>query len=84
MSSPTVAVRLARSLVLLGVLVAGLAGVARAADGDVVVLTATGTVDNVLANYLQEGIAQAAASGAPAVVVELNTPGGSLDATQRI
>ncbi len=84
MSSPPVAVRLARSLVLLGVLVAGLAGVARAADGDVVVLTATGVVDNVMAGYLTEGIAQAASSGAPAVVVELNTPGGSLDATQRI
>ena len=37
-----------------------------------------------MAGYLNEGIAQAASSGAPAVVVELNTPGGSLDATQRI
>jgi membrane-bound serine protease (ClpP class) len=76
--------RLARSLVLLGVVVAGTAGLARGADGDVVVLTATGVVDNVMAGYLDEGIAQAAASGAPAVVIELNTPGGSLDATQRI
>jgi membrane-bound serine protease (ClpP class) len=82
--SRTVVRRLARSLALIGVLATGAAGLVRAADGDVVVLTATGTVDNVMANYLREGVAQAAASGAPAVVVELNTPGGSLDATQQI
>ncbi len=55
-----------------------------AADGSVVVLPATGVVDNVLAGYLEEGIAKAAADGAPAVIVRLNTPGGSLDATQKI
>ena len=48
------------------------------------VLTATGVVDSVLAGYLEEGIARAEADGAAAVVIELNTPGGSLDATQRI
>ena len=48
------------------------------------VLTATGVVDSVLAGYLEEGIARADADGAAAVVIELNTPGGSLDATQRI
>ncbi len=50
----------------------------------VVVLTATGIVDNVMAGYLTEGVAHAAGEGAEAVVIELNTPGGSLDATQRI
>ena len=82
--SRTVVRRLGRSLALIGLLATVAAGIVRAADGDVVVLTATGTVDNVMASYLEEGIAQAAASGAPAVVVELNTPGGSLDATQHI
>ena len=38
----------------------------------------------MLAGYLEDGIAQAAADGAAAVVIELNTPGGALDATQRI
>jgi membrane-bound serine protease (ClpP class) len=76
--------RIARTIVLLGVVVTGTAGIVRAADGDVVVLTATGVVDNVMANYLGDGILQAAASGAPAVIVKLNTPGGSLDATQKI
>ena len=69
---------------LLGV-VGTLAGSpARAAGGTVVVLPATGVVDQVLAGYLQEGIAVAARNGASAVVIRLNTPGGSLDSTQRI
>jgi membrane-bound serine protease (ClpP class) len=70
---------------LLGVLGILAGGPARAADGGpVVVLPATGVVDNVLAGYLQEGIAVAARDGASAVVIRLNTPGGSLDATQKI
>ena len=48
------------------------------------VLPATGVVDNVLAGYLRDGIARAARDGAPAVVIRLNTPGGSLEATQDI
>ncbi len=67
---------------LMGIL--GLATPALAAGNRVVVLPATGIVDNVLAAYLAEGIAVAEADGAAAVVVRLNTPGGSLDATQRI
>lgn len=67
---------------LLGVL--GQAAPAFATSDRVVILPATGVVDNVLAGYLAEGIAAAEANGAAAVIVELNTPGGSLDATQRI
>jgi membrane-bound serine protease (ClpP class) len=37
-----------------------------------------------MAGYFEEGVSRAAADGSPALVVELNTPGGSLDATQRI
>ncbi len=69
---------------LLGVVGLLAGGPARAAGGTVVVLPATGVVDNVLAGYIQEGIAVAAKEGAAAVVVRLNTPGGSLDATQKI
>lgn len=76
--------RVARSLLLLGMVVVGAAGLARAAGPTVVVLTATGVVDNVMASYLSEGISSAADDGAAAVVVRLNTPGGSLDATQQI
>jgi membrane-bound serine protease (ClpP class) len=42
----------------------------------VVVLPTTGIVDDVMAVYLRQGIAQAKQDGAAAVVVKLNTPGG--------
>ncbi len=50
----------------------------------VVVLPTTGVVDSVMAGYIEEGIARADRDGAAAVVIRLNTPGGSLDATQKI
>ncbi|OGO55684.1 MAG: hypothetical protein A2V85_11585 [Chloroflexi bacterium RBG_16_72_14] len=73
---------LAPVFLLLGLFVLAAAG--RAAGPEVVVLPTSGVVDNVMAGYLGDGIAQAADEGAAAVVIELNTPGGSLDATQRI
>lgn len=79
----------ARLLVRLLPLVAGLlmlmGGTVRGADaGHVVVLPTKGVVDQVLAGYLREGIATASAQGAAAVVVQLDTPGGSLDSTREI
>ncbi|MCU0478484.1 MAG: nodulation protein NfeD [Chloroflexi bacterium] len=67
-------------------LVLGAVGPARAADGEreAWVLPATGVVDGVMAGYLGDGVAKAAREGAEVVVVKLNTPGGSLDATQQI
>lgn len=60
-------------------------GSLRAADsGDVVLLTADGIVDNVMAGYISEGVNRAAAEGAAAVVIQLNTPGGGLQATYEI
>ncbi len=44
----------------------------------------TGIVDNVMAEYVAGGLARADQDGAAAVVIELNTPGGALDATSRI
>ena len=61
------------------------AAVARGAEpGTVIVLPTTGVVDQVMANYLRDGITRAAASGAPAVVIRIDTPGGSLEATREI
>jgi membrane-bound serine protease (ClpP class) len=67
-------------------LVLGTVAPARAADegGEAWVLPTTGVVDAVMAGYLEDGVAKAADEGAEVVVVKLNTPGGSLDSTQRI
>ena len=67
----------------LGVLL--LATSALAADGEqVIVLPTTGIVDQGMAQYLREGIAQAERDGAEAVVIKLNTPGGFLTSTNDI
>ncbi len=50
----------------------------------VYVATATGVVDNVMAGYIEESVDRAVEASSPAIIVTLNTPGGSLDATQRI
>ncbi|MCY7418836.1 MAG: nodulation protein NfeD [Chloroflexi bacterium] len=74
-----------RVMAMLGLMLMVLAPFARAADpGTVIMLPTTGIVDQVMAGYLREGISAAAAGGAPAVVVKLDTPGGSLDATRDI
>lgn len=57
---------------------------ARGAEPKVVVLPTTGVVDQVMAGYLDDRIREAAEAGAAAVVIELDTPGGSLDATRDI
>jgi membrane-bound serine protease (ClpP class) len=56
----------------------------RAASHLVYVLPTTGIVDNVMAGYLADGIGRAERDGAAAVVIRLNTPGGSLQATSDI
>jgi membrane-bound serine protease (ClpP class) len=56
----------------------------RAAGGDVVVMPADGEVDSVMAGAIETQLDAAAADGAAALVIRLNTPGGSLEATQRI
>ena len=50
----------------------------------VVVLPTGGVVDQIMSNYLREGIDRAVSQGAVAVVIELDTPGGSLEATREI
>ena len=74
----------ARSLLATGLLLVAIAGLARGASPNVTVLTATGVVDGVMAAYIRDGIAGAVGDGARAVVIRLNTPGGSLDATAEI
>ena len=88
MKSTSVATRL-RWLVRLAI-AAGLALLVAApafADGSapqVYVMPTSGTVDQVMAGYLHDGIARAASSGFAAVLIQIDTPGGDLTATDSI
>ncbi|HEY2916499.1 MAG TPA: nodulation protein NfeD [Candidatus Limnocylindrales bacterium] len=77
-------VRARLALALLGLVWLLVAPAVHGADRSVVVLHATGIVDNVMASYLGDGIAGAARDGDAAVVIELDTPGGSLDSMRSI
>jgi membrane-bound serine protease (ClpP class) len=59
-------------------------GAAAATTDHVDLLPTTGTVDNVMAGYVADGITRAHDEGAKALIIQLNTPGGSLDAMQKI
>ena len=50
----------------------------------VYVVSLTGVVDNVMAGYVEESVNRAVEEESPALIITINTPGGSLDATQRI
>jgi membrane-bound serine protease (ClpP class) len=52
--------------------------------GSIVILPTTGIVDGVMADYLKSSLDAASQARAAAVVIELDTPGGSLDSTQQI
>lgn len=55
-----------------------------AQSSEVLVLQIEGPVTPAMANYFERGIAAGEASNAAAVVIILNTPGGSVDVTQDI
>jgi membrane-bound serine protease (ClpP class) len=74
----------AAAAVVLGLVGFALAPARAASGGFVYLMPTTGTVDSVMAEYIAGGIAKAAQDGAAAVVIELDTPGGALDATSRI
>jgi membrane-bound serine protease (ClpP class) len=65
---------------------AGLGGslIAAASPTTVEVLTVDGTIVPVIADYIDRGISQAEKNGAAVCIIELNTPGGLLDTTQKI
>lgn len=58
------------------------AGPVRAGAGDVHLLTLDDIINPISVRYLERGIADAADEGAAAVLIELSTPGGLLEATQ--
>ena len=60
------------------------ANAAAAATGPVLVVPTTGEIDTSMATMLRNVIADAESRDAAALVIQLDTPGGSLDATQQI
>jgi membrane-bound serine protease (ClpP class) len=61
-----------------------LPGQATGTGGEVVLVPTTGVVDEVMADHVTGAIHRAESDGAAAVVIELDTLGGSLGAMQRI
>lgn len=59
-------------------------GAAAAVDDEIVVLSIDGPVNQAMTGYFEAGIAEAEASDAHAVLIELDTPGGAIDATIEI
>ena len=54
------------------------------AAGRAAVIDLDGSIDSVVANFLERGISDAADDGAQFLVIRMDTPGGSLDATRDI
>lgn len=61
-----------------------LGSTAAAAQPGVLVLKVQGPIVPVVADYIHRGIAQAEASGASALIIELDTPGGLVSSAQEI
>ncbi len=73
-------------LTLFAIVIAGGLGsnAVDASDPSIQVLRVEGTIVPVVADYIDRGISQAEDEGAAACIIELNTPGGLLDSTDRI
>ncbi|MDH7487208.1 MAG: nodulation protein NfeD [Anaerolineae bacterium] len=69
---------------LLLTLAALVTGAGAQAPGRVLVLTFKGAVTPILSNYIERGIQAAEATHAEALVLQLDTPGGSADITKEI
>lgn len=66
-------------------LMAACAGEPAAPSGDVVYrVPVTGVIELGLAPFIERSLAEAKAAGAEAVILEIETPGGRVDAAQRI
>ena len=69
---------------LVALLLLGVAGAAAATEPPVAEVTLTGVIDQVNASYIEEAVEAAAAAGAVAIVIQIDSPGGELTSTDRI
>ncbi|MGZ6371976.1 MAG: NfeD family protein [Candidatus Limnocylindria bacterium] len=81
--------RAVRRMIAIGALLLGMASLALPAAGadvgaNVLRLQLTGVIDQVNAAYIEEGIHAAADSGAAAVLIVIDSPGGELTSMDRI
>jgi membrane-bound serine protease (ClpP class) len=75
--------KIIRLTLLIGLLIVAFTAVkAQAAEPRIDVLTAKGTINPVLANYIERGIDQAEEDNAVACIIQMDTPGG-LDTAMR-
>jgi membrane-bound serine protease (ClpP class) len=61
-----------------------LASKANASAGEVEILKVEGTIVPAVASYIDRGIRQAEIKSSTACIIELNTPGGLMDSTEKI
>ncbi len=74
-----------RIVFLLGLLITTfIATQARAATSRIDVLNVNGTIVPIIADYIDRGITRAENENAAACIIELDTPGGLLDSTEKI
>ena len=77
--------RILRFLPLLALLILAPSGVyAQVASPTIDVLYAEGTINPVMADYIERGIGQAEEDNATACIIQLDTPGGLLSSTEEI
>ncbi|MBM4186257.1 MAG: nodulation protein NfeD [Gemmatimonadetes bacterium] len=73
-----------RSWILLGFAVSGIAGTTLGQERTVYRIPVTGTIENGLAPYVARLLREAAEAGADAALLDIDTPGGRVDAAERI
>jgi membrane-bound serine protease (ClpP class) len=73
-----------RSVRLALLLAVGLTSAAAAQDHTVYRIPITGTIENGLAPYVSRALREARQAGAAAAILDIDTPGGRVDAAQRI
>ncbi len=72
------------SIFIAGLVLSFASGEIHADSPDIEVLRIDGTIVPVIADYVDRGISQAEAKGKALCIIELNTPGGLLDSTEKI